>query len=146
MTFHGEERFRHVEAEHGDGHGHDGHGHHAVEPHESPWVVTVPLIALAIPSHSSAIFTVGPVLFGSYFGSSIFVLPANNVIGEMARDFHGPAAFGLRGFLGAPFWLTAAGFLTAWACFRRPALADQAARTLGVAALGSWSRNTTSTG
>jgi NADH-quinone oxidoreductase subunit L len=139
MTFHGEERFRHVEAahhdEHDDGHGHDEHGHHAVEPHESPWVVTVPLIALAIPSVLVGFFTVGPVLFGSYFGNSIFVLPANNVIGEMARDFHGPVAFGLRGFIGAPFWLTVAGFLTAWVCFRRPALADQAARTLG------WLRN-----
>jgi NADH-quinone oxidoreductase subunit L len=139
MTFHGEERFRHVEAahhdEHDDGHGHDEHGHHAVEPHESPWVVTVPLIALAIPSVLVGFFTVGPVLFGSYFGNSIFVLPANNVIGEMARDFHGPVAFGLRGFIGAPFWLTVAGFLTAWVCFRRPALADRAARTLG------WLRN-----
>jgi NADH-quinone oxidoreductase subunit L len=132
MTFHGEERFRHVEAahDHHDEHG-DEHGHHGAEPHESPWVVTVPLIALAIPSVLVGYFTVGPVLFGSYFGSSIFVLPANNVIGEMAREFHGPAAFGLRGLIGAPFWLTVAGFLTAWACFRRPALADQAARTLG---------------
>jgi len=131
MTFHGEERFRHVEAahDHHDEHG-DEHGHHGAPPHESPWVVTVPLIALAIPSVLVGHFTVGPVLFGSYFGSSIFVLPANNVIGEMARDFHGPAALGLRGFIGAPFWLTVAGFLTAWACFRRPALADQAARTL----------------
>jgi NADH-quinone oxidoreductase subunit L len=126
MTFHGEERFRHVEASHD----HQEHGHHAVEPHESPWVVTVPLIALAIPSVLIGYLTVGQVLFGSYFGSSIFVLPANNVIGEMAREFHGPAAFGLRGFIGAPFWLTVAGFLTAWVCFRRPALADQAARSL----------------
>jgi NADH-quinone oxidoreductase subunit L len=131
MTFHGEERFRHVEPAHDDHDEHgDEHGHHALEPHESPWVVTVPLIALAIPSVVVGYFTVSSVLFGSYFGSSIFVLPANNVIGEMARDFHGPAAFGLRGFIGAPFWLTVAGFLTAWACFRRPALADQAARTL----------------
>jgi NADH-quinone oxidoreductase subunit L len=127
MTFHGEERFRHVEAAHDP---HDEHGHHAVEPHESPWVVTLPLIALAIPSVLVGYFTVGQVLFGSYFGNSIFVLPANNVVGEMARDFHGPAAFALRGFLGAPFWLTVAGFLTAWVCFRRPAVADQAARTL----------------
>jgi NADH-quinone oxidoreductase subunit L len=130
MTFHGEERFRHVEAAYDhDEHG-DEHGHHAVEPHESPWVVTLPLIALAIPSVLIGYLTVGQVLFGSYFGNSIFVLPANNVVGEMARDFHGAAAFGLRGFLGAPFWLTVAGFLTAWVCFRRPAVADQAARTL----------------
>lgn len=153
MTFHGEERFRHVEAAHGHaahsdahGHGHDhahdegaqpaAHGHHGGEPHESPWVVTVPLIALAIPSLLIGYFTVGPVLFGNYFGSSIFVLPANDIIGDMAREFHGPGLFALRGFLGWPFWLMVAGFVTAYFCFlRRPALADQAAQTFG------WLRN-----
>src|SRR6185437_12351849 len=108
------------------------HDHHAVEPHESPWVVTVPLIALAIPSLLVGYFTVGPVLFGSYFGPSIFVLPADNIIGEMAREFHGPGPFGLHGFLGAPFWLMVAGLVTALACFLwRPALADQVAQTFG---------------
>ena len=86
-------------------------------------MVTVPLIALAIPSLLIGYFTVGPVLFGGYFGHSIFVLPANNIIGDMAREFRGPGQFGLRGFLGR-FWLSA-GFVTAWLCFlRRPALAD----------------------
>jgi len=157
MTFHGEERFRHPEAAahdqqgsqtvgheegeeqpaaggHGTEHGHHGaeHGHHGAEPHESPWVVTLPLIALAIPSLLIGIFTVGPVLYGSYFGRSIFVLPANDIIGDMAREFHGAGPLGLRGFLGAPFWLMVAGFVTAWVCFlRRPALADQAAKTFG---------------
>jgi len=108
------------------------HGHHPAEPHESPWVVTVPLIALAIPSLLVGYFTVGPVLFGSYFGHSIFVLPGDNIIGEMAREFHGPGQLGFHGFLGAPFWLMAAGFVTAWACYIwRPSLADQAAHTLG---------------
>jgi len=109
------------------------HGDHAAAPpHESPWVVTVPLIALAIPSLLVGYFTVGPILFGSYFGSSIFVLPADNIIGEMAREFHGPGQLGFHGFLGAPFWLMAAGFVTAWACFLwRPSLADQAARGFG---------------
>ncbi|MGH8298988.1 MAG: NADH-quinone oxidoreductase subunit L [Steroidobacteraceae bacterium] len=134
MTFHGEERFRHTEAAH-DPHGAEAaaaHGHHSAEPRESPWVVTVPLIALAIPSLLVGYFTVGPVLFGSYFGSSIFVLPANNIIGDMAREFHGPGLMALRGFLGAPFWLMVLGFITAWVCFLwRPALADQAARTFG---------------
>jgi len=106
------------------------HGHHAAEPHESPWVVTVPLIALAIPSLLVGYFTVGPVLFGSYFGSSIFVLPANNVVGDLAREFHGPGRLGFHGFLGWPFALMVLGFITAWACFLwRPALADKAART-----------------
>jgi NADH-quinone oxidoreductase subunit L len=156
MTFHGEERFRHPAAAHAAhddegsqavgheeeeqepsaagerGHHSGEHGHHPAEPHESPWVVTVPLIALAIPSLLVGYFTVGPVLFGSYFGSSIFVLPANNVIGDMAREFHGPGALALHGFLGAPFWLMAAGFVTAWVCFlKRPALADRAAQTFG---------------
>ena len=108
------------------------HGHHGAPPHESPWVVTVPLIALAIPSLLVGYFTVGPVLFGSYFGSSIFVLPANDVISDVAREFHGPGLLALRGFLGPPFWLMVAGFVTAWVCFlKRPALADQAARTFG---------------
>ncbi|MGH8301002.1 MAG: NADH-quinone oxidoreductase subunit L, partial [Steroidobacteraceae bacterium] len=109
------------------------HGHHAAQPpHESPWVVTVPLIALAIPSLLVGYFTVGPVLFGSYFGHSIFVLPADNIIGEMAREFHGPGQLGFHGFLGAPFWLMAAGFVTAWACYIwRPSLADQAAHAFG---------------
>jgi NADH-quinone oxidoreductase subunit L len=117
----------------GASHAHpQGHDHHPAEPHESPWVVTVPLIALAIPSLLVGYFTVGSVLYGSYFGHSIFVLPANDVIGEMAREFRGPGALALRGFLGAPFWLMAAGFVTAWICFlKRPALADQAARTFG---------------
>jgi NADH-quinone oxidoreductase subunit L len=133
MTFHGEERFRHAAAAHG-AHDHEPaeHGHHSAQPHESPWVVTVPLIALAIPSLLIGYFTVGPVLFGSYFGNSIFVLPANDVIGDMAREFHGPGLLALRGFLGAPFWLMAAGFVTAWFCFlKRPALATQAAQTFG---------------
>ncbi len=141
MTFHGEERFRHAaaaEAAHGDPtDAHTevaappaAHGHHSAEPHESPWVVTVPLIALAIPSLLVGYFTVGPVLFGSYFGSSIFVLPAHNVIGDLAREFHGPGQLGFHGFLGWPFALMALGFITAWACFLwRPTLADQAART-----------------
>src|SRR5487761_40675 len=93
------------------------HGHHSATPHESPWVVTLPLIALAIPSLLVGYFTVGPVLFGSYFGSSIFVLPANDIIGDMAREYHGPGLLALRGFLGAPFLLMAAGFVTAWVCF-----------------------------
>ncbi|WP_028770167.1 NADH-quinone oxidoreductase subunit L [Silanimonas lenta] len=68
LTFHGEERFRHADAHGHDGHhdgAHDDHGHHGpVEPHESPWVVTVPLLALAIPSVLVGLLTVGPMLFG----------------------------------------------------------------------------------
>jgi NADH-quinone oxidoreductase subunit L len=134
MTFHGPERFRQAQphdahASHGEAHDH-AHGHVHV-PHESPWVVTVPLIALAIPSIVIGFLTVGPVLFGPYFGQAIFVLGANDVTGKLAADFAGPLAFGLHGLAKAPFLLAAAGVFTAWLFFlRSPQLADRAERTV----------------
>jgi NADH-quinone oxidoreductase subunit L len=83
MTFHGEERF------HAD-------DHH--KPHESPWVVTVPLILLAIPSLIIGWLTVSSVVFGDYFGPAISVLPAHDVLGHMKEEFHGPALFVLHAF------------------------------------------------
>jgi NADH-quinone oxidoreductase subunit L len=131
MTFHGPERFRDAHAHdhgHDDGHRTDEHGHTA-EPNESPWVVTLPLIALAIPSVLIGALTVGPVLFGSYFGGSIFVLPANNVVAKVGEEFGGATQTALRGFLSAPFWLALAGVVAAWVFFLwRPQLADAAAR------------------
>ncbi|HUL46382.1 MAG TPA: NADH-quinone oxidoreductase subunit L [Steroidobacteraceae bacterium] len=138
MTFHGPERFREATA-HGaddddheggkdDQHAHDRHGHGG-DPQESPWVVTVPLIALAIPSVLIGAFTVAPVLFGSYFGHSIFVLPANDVLGKVGEDFGGAVSFALHGLLKPPFWFAAAGVATAWLFFlKRPELADEAQR------------------
>ena len=134
MTFHGPERFRdHGDASHGD-HGHDAkhddHGHHDGTPHESPAVVTGPLIALAIPSLLIGMLTAGPILFGGYFGDSIQVLEKNDVLQELGRDFRGPLSFALSGMLKLPFWLAAAGVFTAWYVFlKRPELADRAART-----------------
>jgi len=94
--------------------------------------VTLPLIALAIPSALIGFFTVGSVLFGDYFRDAIFVLERNNVVGELAREFHGPVAFALHGFVSPPFLLAAAGVATAWACFLwRPHLADRASRLFG---------------
>jgi NADH-quinone oxidoreductase subunit L len=136
MTFHGPERFR--EAAHaGDpGHdpGHDGGGGHGGDPKESPWVVTVPLIALAIPSVLIGAFTVAPVLFGSYFGHSIFVLPANDVTARVGEEFGGAVSFALHGLVKPPFWFAAAGAATAWLFFlKKPELADEAARRLRLA-------------
>jgi NADH-quinone oxidoreductase subunit L len=131
MTFHGPERFR--EKAHGhDDHGHDDHGHGG-DPHESPWVVTLPLIALAIPSVLIGALTVGQVLFGGYFGHSIFVLPANDVVARVGEDFGGAVQFALHGLLKLPFLFAAAGVATAWLFFlKRPELADGAARRLRV--------------
>ncbi|HEV2286734.1 MAG TPA: NADH-quinone oxidoreductase subunit L, partial [Steroidobacteraceae bacterium] len=136
MTFHGPERFR--EPAHGhagdhedgkdDAHGHGDHGHGG-DPHESPWVVTLPLIALAIPSVLIGALTVAPVLFGSYFGHAIFVLPANDVVAKVGEDFGGAVAFALHGLVSAPFWFAAAGVATAWYFFlKRPELADATAQ------------------
>src|SRR5690348_11241640 len=103
LTFHGKERFTVVE-HHGHGHDdHDDHGHHepgvlAHAPKESPWVVTLPLVLLAIPSLLVGFFTVGPVLFGNWFGSAIHVEEANNVLGELAGEFHGAVSMALHGF------------------------------------------------
>jgi NADH-quinone oxidoreductase subunit L len=127
MTFHGPERFRH--AAHDDHHAHDAHAPH--DPRESPWVVTVPLILLAIPSVLIGYFTIGPVLFGDYFAGSIFVLEKNDVLGELAHEFHGPAGFALHGLTAAPFWLALAGAATAYLfILRNPAWADAAKRSL----------------
>jgi NADH-quinone oxidoreductase subunit L len=129
MTFHGKERFR--EAHSHGAHEETGHGHGA-EPHESPPVVTGPLIALAIPSVLIGFFTVGSVVFGDYFQGSILVLEKNDVLGELASEFHGPVAFALHGLQTPPFWLALAGVLTAWVFFLwRPSLADAAERGFG---------------
>ena len=148
MTFHGPERFRHPEQVHTDakdktvgheeqapeahGHGDDnGHGH--AEPHESPAVVTIPLIALAIPSILIGFFTVGAVLYGDYFGSAIKVLEPNNVLGELGREFHGAGQAALDGLTQPPFWFAAAGVFTAWLFFlKSPSLADKAASSLSL--------------
>jgi len=115
LTFHGKERFT-VVAHHGHGHdSHDDHGHHEPgvlehAPKESPWVVTVPLVLLAIPSLLVGFFTVGPMLFGGWFGNAIHVEEANNVLAEMAGEFHGAAAMALHGFTQLPFFLVLAAF------------------------------------
>ena len=110
FAFHGKERFRGAAQ-----HGHDDHGHHGpVEPKESPWVVTVPLILLAIPSVIAGWAMVGPALFGNYFGGAIFIAPEHPAIAKMAAEFHGSMGMVLHGLMTPPFWLALAGAATAW--------------------------------
>jgi NADH-quinone oxidoreductase subunit L len=119
----------HVAGDHGHGDDH-GHGH---EPHESPAVVTLPLIALAIPSVVIGAWTVAPVLYGNYFGTAIKVLEPNNVLGELAPEFQGWLQAALHAFVQAPVWFAAAGAFTAWLFFlKRPSLADATARKLSL--------------
>ncbi len=137
MTFHGKERFVVDKAGHAHAHdAHDDHGHHqaghlAHAPHESPWVVTLPLVLLAIPSVVIGFLTIGPMLFGDYFGNAIFVREANDVIGELGNEFHGAMAMILHGFTQAPFWIALAGFATAtWIWLFNPSIADKAENAL----------------
>jgi len=102
MTFHGPERFR-------GGEHHDDHGH---APHESPAVVTVPLVLLAIPSICAGWF-IGPVLFGGYFGGAIVVAAPHDVLGEMGRHYQGVVAMMIHALGTAPFWLAVGGIATA---------------------------------
>ena len=142
MTFHGPERFRDPapaaaapDAAHDHAHADEPHDHgHTGDPHESPAVVTVPLVALAIPSVLIGALTVVPVLFGDYYGRSILVLPANNVVAKLAEEFPQPVwiSFALHGLTAPPFWLAAAGAVTAWLFFlRNPAWADRTQQRFG---------------
>jgi len=100
--------------------------------HETPAVVTVPLVLLAIPSAVVGWFTIGPVLFGDFFGASLFVLPAHDVLAELGHEFHGSAQFLLHSFTAGPaFYLAMAGLATAWFLYlKRPDLPDAIAGKL----------------
>jgi len=117
VVFHGEERF-------------DPH----VREHlrESPAVVTLPLIALAIPSVCIGWLTVGPVLFGEFFSDSLLVLENQDVIHELGAEFHGPMAFVMHGMSQSiAVYLALAGGLVAWFFYlHRPELAEQAQQRL----------------
>jgi len=117
MTFHGQERFdtHALDDKHGHAsdHGaHDDHHAHSGPPHESPWVVTLPLVALAIPSICAGWF-IGPILFGGYFGDAIHVAEEHDVLAEMAQAFHGVTGMMLHALGTWPFWLSIAGIVAA---------------------------------
>jgi NADH-quinone oxidoreductase subunit L len=96
-AFHGKPRF-------------DAHDH---APHESPAVVTVPLVLLAIPSICAG-WVIGPVLYGDYFGASIQIAPSHPAMREMATEFHGVWPMMLHAVYTAPFWLAVAGIAAAF--------------------------------
>ncbi|MHC9085487.1 NADH-quinone oxidoreductase subunit L [Luteimonas sp. RIT-PG2_3] len=158
MTYFGKERFRDAHDDHGHGHdaghhhadahhtdAHDDHGHHgAHEPHESPWVVTLPLVLLAIPSIAVGFFTVGPMLFGTdwtghhegsgFFEGVIHVLSSHDRVAAVKEAvWHGPTAFALHGFIAPAFWLVLAGFALATVMYWwKPELATRARKTFAL--------------
>jgi NADH-quinone oxidoreductase subunit L len=125
LVFHGKERYdQNPDAHHHDDHGHHGHDdHHA--PHESPWVVTVPLVLLAIPSVVIGYMTIQPMLFGDFFKDVIFVDAVRHpAMAKLAEIFHGPVAMALHGLQTLPFWLAVAGVAASYYMYMvNPALA-----------------------
>ncbi|MYM24470.1 NADH-quinone oxidoreductase subunit L [Duganella sp. FT135W] len=139
LVFHGEERFgkAHAHDDHHapavaahDDHGHDDHGHdedhddhahHGLEPgqkpHESPFVVWFPLVALAIPSVIIGALAIGPMLFGDFFKGVIFVGENHHAMEELAHEFHGPVAMAIHSLTSLPLWLAIAGVASSYYCY-----------------------------
>ena len=72
-------------------------------------MVTLPLALLAIPSVVIGYLTIGPMLYGGYFGDAIFIGENHHAMAEMAEAFHGPVAMAIHGLSSLPFWLALAG-------------------------------------
>jgi NADH-quinone oxidoreductase subunit L len=113
LVFHGKERFdQNPDAHHDD---HQGHHHEQHAPHESPWVVTVPLILLAIPSVVIGFMTIQPMLFGDFFKDAIFIDAGKHAaMEELAKAFHGPVQMAWHALTTMPFWLALAGVASAY--------------------------------
>ncbi len=133
LVFHGEERFRHkpFPPEDDHAHGDDHDAHHDATPHESPWVVTAPLVLLAVPSVVIGYLTIGPMLFGDFLKDAIAVDSSRHpAMASLAEGFHGAAAMALHGVQTLPFWLALAGVATAWLFYLKaphiPAAIDRA--------------------
>jgi NADH-quinone oxidoreductase subunit L len=131
LVFHGKEHFHHKPFPPEDDHGHhDGHAH---TPHESPWVVTAPLVLLAIPSVLIGYFTIQPMLHGDFFNGAIVVDAARHpAMKELGEQFHGAWAMTLHSLTTLPLWLAVAGVVTAWYFYlKNPAIPAAIKASLG---------------
>ncbi|MBL8305198.1 MAG: NADH-quinone oxidoreductase subunit L [Rubrivivax sp.] len=131
LVFHGEERFHHKPFPPEDDHGHHD-DHHDATPHESPWVVTAPLVLLAIPSVVIGFLTIGPLVHGEFFKDAIFVnAAAHPAMKDLGASFHGATAMALHALTTLPFWLAVAGVVTAWVFYlKAPAIPAALDRSL----------------
>ena len=123
LVFHGKEKWREVE------HHHEAHGeeHHGLgkndNPHESPWVVWLPLVLLAIPSVIIGFLTIEPLLYGGFFDGAIHVAEGHGVMAEMKHEFHGAVAMAIHGLTSVPVWLTIIAVVLTWFMYlKRPDL------------------------
>jgi NADH-quinone oxidoreductase subunit L len=122
LVFHGKERYD----QNPDVHGHDAdagdeepdHGHHQeahAKPHETPWVVWLPLVLLAIPSVVIGFMTIAPMLYGDFFKDAIVVNgEKHRAMEELAQAFHGPVAMAIDALTSAPFWLALGGVVLSY--------------------------------
>jgi NADH-quinone oxidoreductase subunit L len=137
LVFHGKERYdQNPDAHHDDhaAHGDDhGHGHHDHKPHESPMVVWLPLVLLAIPSVVIGFMTIQPMLFGEFFRDAIFVDAAkHHAMKELGEAFHGPVAMAVHGLQTPPFWLALAGVVVSYLMYMQfPAVPTAIKRAFG---------------
>ena len=154
LVFHGEERFGKAHDDHGhvahdshDAHHADTHDgdhddeevsadhHHGLapgqKPHETPWVVTLPLVLLAIPSVVIGYIGIESMLFGNYFGDAIFIDgEAHPVMEELAHHFHGATAMALHAVQTPVFWLALAGVVLSWFFYlKRPDIPEKIKNT-----------------
>ncbi len=122
LVFHGQARFHHKPFP-GEHDHHDAHAKHH-DPHETPWVVTLPLVLLAIPSVVIGYLTIQPMLFGEFMKDSIAVdATRHGAMAELGANFHGAWAMALHGLSSLPFWLALAGVVMAWYFYlRNPAI------------------------
>ena len=115
LVFHGQERYdQNTDAQHDS---HDDHTHHkkTQKPHESSWVVTLPLVLLAIPSVLIGYMTIEPMLFGDFFKGAIYInLEQHPAITQLADLFHGPIEMAFHGLSAPPFWLALSGVVLAY--------------------------------
>lgn len=133
LVFHGQEKWRTPKHDVHHAHGDDDHSHddashdedhhHGLsptdDPHEPGWVVTLPLILLAIPSLVIGFIAIEPMLFGNFFKGVIFVdAEAHPAMRELAHHwhtvFHSATGMGLHGLMTLPFALALLGVGTAW--------------------------------
>ncbi|HEX2951192.1 MAG TPA: NADH-quinone oxidoreductase subunit L, partial [Armatimonadota bacterium] len=124
LVFHGEERFGKAHHDEHQDHSHDEHSdehHHGLapgeKPHEAPWVVTVPLILLAIPSVLIGFFAIEPMLYGDFFKGVIFFSDAHPAMHDLREEFAGATAMGIHAFTSIPFWLALAGVVASYYCY-----------------------------
>ena len=131
LVFHGAERFGKVHDAHETSHGVDdlSHDHHhglapGQKPHETPWVVTLPLVLLAVPSVFIGYLVIEPMLFGEFFKEAIFVdTKAHPVLEELASHFHGAFAMATHAVVTPVFWLATAGVVSSWFFYlKQPAI------------------------